>query len=31
MIEFLIRDYCELRGIAIPASKPTENNNGERS
>ncbi len=31
MIEVLIRDFCEQRGIAIPASEPTENNSGERS
>ena len=31
MIEVLIRDFCELRGIAIPVSEPTENNSGERS
>lgn len=31
MVEVLIRDYCEQRGIAIPASEPTKNNSGERS
>ncbi len=31
MIEVLIRDHCELRGIAIPASDDPENNSGERS
>ncbi|HRI93454.1 MAG TPA: hypothetical protein PLS93_17650 [Accumulibacter sp.] len=31
MIEVLIRDFCEQRGIAIPASEPAENNSGERS
>lgn len=30
MIEVLIRDYCEERGIAIQDSG-TENRNGERS
>ena len=31
MIEVLIRDFCEQRGIVIPASEPTENNSGEHS
>lgn len=31
MIEVLIRDYCEQRGIVIPPSETTENNSGERS
>lgn len=31
MVEVLIRDFCEQRGIAIPASKQAENNSGERS
>ncbi|WP_323003806.1 ribbon-helix-helix domain-containing protein [Denitromonas sp.] len=31
MIEVLIRDYCEQRGIAIPLSEETKNNNGVRS
>ncbi|TXH35856.1 MAG: hypothetical protein E6Q92_11765 [Burkholderiaceae bacterium] len=31
MIEVLIRDYCEQRGIAIPLSGETKNNNGVRS
>ena len=29
MVEVLIRDYCEQRGISIPGSE-TENTNGER-
>ncbi|QXP83426.1 hypothetical protein [Methylococcus sp. Mc7] len=31
MVEVLIRDYCEQRGIAIPLPEETENNNGARS
>jgi hypothetical protein len=31
MIEVLIRDYCEQRGIAIPLSTDPENNNGAHS
>jgi hypothetical protein len=31
MIEVLIRDYCEQRGIAIPPTETTENNSGEGS
>ncbi|MFU2487765.1 hypothetical protein [Thauera sp. WH-1] len=31
MVEFLIRDYCERRGIAIPYSEEAKNNNGARS
>lgn len=31
MIEVLIRDFCEQRGIAIPPSEETKNNNGVRS
>lgn len=31
MVEVLIRDHCEQRGIAIPLSEETENNNGARS
>ena len=31
MIEVLIRDHCEHRGITIPISKEIENNSGERS
>ena len=31
MIEVLIRDYCEQRGIAIAASEEPKNNRGERS
>ena len=30
MIEVLIRDFCEQRGIAIPASESTEKNSGAR-
>lgn len=26
MVEVLIRDYCQRHSIAIPASRPTENN-----
>jgi hypothetical protein len=31
MVEVLIRDYCEQRGIAIPPSEETKNNHGARS
>ncbi len=31
MIEVLIRDFCEQRGIAIPASESTKKNSGARS
>jgi hypothetical protein len=31
MIEVLIREYCEQRGIAIPPSEKTKNNHGARS
>lgn len=31
MIELLILDYCERRGIEIPPSIDTENNHGVRS
>ncbi|MFA5732624.1 MAG: hypothetical protein WCY91_08175 [Acidithiobacillus sp.] len=31
MIEVLIRNYCEERGIAIPLSGETNNNHGVRS
>lgn len=31
MIEVLIRDYCEQRGITIPPSIEPDNNNGARS
>ena len=31
MVEVLIRDYCEQRGIAIPLSEETKNNHGARS
>jgi hypothetical protein len=31
MIEVLIRDYCEQRGIAIPLSEEAKNNHGARS
>lgn len=31
MIEVLIRDHCEQRGIVIPISKDIENSSGERS
>ena len=31
MVEVLIRDYCEQRGIAIPASEETKNNHGAHS
>ncbi len=31
MIEVLIRDFCDQRGIAIPVSESTKNNNGARS
>lgn len=31
MVEVLIRDYCEQRGIAIPTPEETKNNNGVRS
>jgi len=31
MVEVLIRDYCEQRGIAIPPSEETRNNHGARS
>lgn len=30
MIEVLIRDYCEQRGIAIEPSEDTESNSGVR-
>lgn len=31
MVEVLIRDYCEQRGIEIPPSDEVENNSGVRS
>lgn len=31
MIEVLIRDYCEQRGIEIPLSEDSKSNNGVRS
>lgn len=31
MVEVLIRDYCEQRGIAIPHSGEAKNNNGTHS
>lgn len=31
MVEVLIRDHCERRGIAISPSEETKNNNGARS
>lgn len=31
MVEVLIRDYCEQRGIAIPSSEETKSNHGVRS
>lgn len=31
MVEVLIRDYCEQRGIEIPSSDEAENNSGVRS
>ena len=31
MIEILIRDYCDQRGIAIPPNEQTKNNHGVRS
>lgn len=31
MVEVLIRDYCEQRGIAIPPSEETKSNHGARS
>lgn len=31
MIEVLIGNYCEQRGIAIPLSEEVENNHGARS
>lgn len=31
MVEVLIRDYCEQRGIEIPLSDEAENNSGVRS
>lgn len=31
MVEVMIRSYCEQRGIAIPPSEETKNNNGARS
>ena len=31
MVEVLIRDYCEQRGIEIPPSDEAENNSGVRS
>lgn len=31
MIEVLIRDHCDQRGIAIPASEELENNKGKTS
>lgn len=31
MVEVLIRDYCEQRGIEIPPSEEAENDNGARS
>ncbi len=31
MVEVLIRDYCEQRGIAIPPFEQTKNNHRARS
>ena len=31
MVEVLIRDYCEQRGIGIPLSDNNKNNHGMRS
>lgn len=31
MIEVLIRNYCEQRGISIPLSEEAKNNHGARS
>ncbi|MDO4636494.1 MAG: ribbon-helix-helix protein, CopG family [Lautropia sp.] len=31
MVEVLIRDHCERRGIEISPSEETKNNNGARS
>lgn len=31
MVEVLIRNYCEQRGIVIPLSEEAENNKGARS
>ena len=31
MVEVLIREYCEQRGIAIPSSEKTKNNHGVRT
>jgi hypothetical protein len=31
MIEVLIRDYCEQRGIEIPLSEDSKSNHGVRS
>ena len=31
MVEVLIRDYCEQRGVEIPLSDEAENNSGVRS
>lgn len=31
MVEVLIREYCEQRGIAIPPSEKTKNNHGVRT
>lgn len=30
MIEVLIRNHCEQRGIAVPTSEEIENSSGER-
>lgn len=31
MVEVLIRDHCEQRGIAIPPSEEIKNNHGART
>jgi len=31
MVEVLIREYCEQRGIPIPSSEKTKNNHGVRT
>ncbi|WKN22046.1 hypothetical protein [Azotobacter vinelandii] len=31
MVEVLIREHCEQRGIAIPSSEKTKNNHGVRT
>ncbi|MFW7345127.1 MAG: hypothetical protein ACODTU_03520 [Pigmentiphaga sp.] len=31
MVEVLIREYCEQRGIAIPPSEKIKNNHGVRT